>query len=101
SLLPIKDWHLWGVRASVYPKLTGTRSHVCCDHLGQGSESCPPPLLPCSLLGHVTGPRRLRDYSKSAALLAHVQRAPGCEAASCHSWVPTLKMLVPGTQGCW
>ncbi|CAI9546630.1 unnamed protein product, partial [Staurois parvus] len=31
------------------------------------------------LVGHVTGPRRLRGHSQSAALLAHAQWAPGCE----------------------
>ncbi|CAI9622175.1 unnamed protein product, partial [Staurois parvus] len=55
-------------------------------------EAVLPPLPPCSLLGHVTGPRRLQDHSESAALLAHVQWAPGCEAASCHSQVPTLNI---------
>ncbi|CAI9556912.1 unnamed protein product, partial [Staurois parvus] len=40
----------------------------------------------------MTGPRRLRDHSQSAALLAHAQWAPSCEATSCHSRVPTLKM---------
>ncbi|CAI9624464.1 unnamed protein product, partial [Staurois parvus] len=49
-------------------------------------------LPPCSLLGHVTGPGRLQDHSSSTALLAHAQWVPGCEAASCHSRVPTLKM---------
>ncbi|CAI9547142.1 unnamed protein product, partial [Staurois parvus] len=50
-------------------------------------------LPPCSLFGHMTGPRRLQDHSGSAALLAHAQWVPDCEAASCHRQVPTLKML--------
>ncbi|CAI9605479.1 unnamed protein product, partial [Staurois parvus] len=49
-------------------------------------------LHPCSLLGYVRGPRRLQDHSGSAALLVHAQWVPGCEAASYHSQVPTLKM---------
>ncbi|CAI9615949.1 unnamed protein product, partial [Staurois parvus] len=49
---------------------------------------CPFPLPPRNLLGHVTGPRRLRGHSQSAALLAHAQWAYGWEAASCHSQVP-------------
>ncbi|CAI9576690.1 unnamed protein product, partial [Staurois parvus] len=49
-------------------------------------------LPPCSLLVHVTGPRRLQDHSQSAVLLTHEQWVPGCEAASYHSRVPTLKM---------
>ncbi|CAI9541375.1 unnamed protein product, partial [Staurois parvus] len=53
---------------------------------------------PRSLLGLMTGPRRLRGHSQSAAVLAHVQWAPGCEAASCHSRVPTLKMPVLGRE---
>ncbi|CAI9621181.1 unnamed protein product, partial [Staurois parvus] len=53
----------------------------------------PPPSR--SLFGHVTGPRRLQDHSGSAALLMHAQWVPGCEAASCHIRVPTLKMAVP------
>ncbi|CAI9595731.1 unnamed protein product [Staurois parvus] len=61
--------------------------------------SSPPP---CSLVGHVTGPTRLREHSQSSALLDHVQWAPGCEAASCHSLVPTMKMLMPGREdGRW
>ncbi|CAI9614459.1 unnamed protein product, partial [Staurois parvus] len=36
--------------------------------------------------------------SQSAALLAYAQWAPGCKAASCYSWVPTLKMPVPGRE---
>ncbi|CAI9582020.1 unnamed protein product, partial [Staurois parvus] len=97
SLLPIKDWHLWGVEGSGYPNLTGTCSHFRSDRLGDRIPSgrCPPFLPPRSLLGHVTGPRRLQDHLGSAALLAHAQWIPGCEAASCHSRVPTLKMPVP------
>ncbi|CAI9557052.1 unnamed protein product, partial [Staurois parvus] len=49
-------------------------------------------LPPRSLVGHVTGPRRRRGHSGSAAILTHAQWAPVCEAASCHSRVPTLKM---------
>ncbi|CAI9547807.1 unnamed protein product [Staurois parvus] len=30
----------------------------------------------------MTGPRRLQGHSQSAALLAHAQWAPGCEATS-------------------
>ncbi|CAI9585784.1 unnamed protein product [Staurois parvus] len=40
-----------------------------------GSGRCPPALSPRSLLEHVTGPRRLRDHSQSAALLAHASCA--------------------------
>ncbi|CAI9602887.1 unnamed protein product [Staurois parvus] len=65
---------------SRYLNLTGTRSHF------RGV------VLPPHLLRHVTGPRRLPDHSQSAAHLAHAQWAPGCEAATCHSRVPTLKM---------
>ncbi|CAI9566270.1 unnamed protein product, partial [Staurois parvus] len=43
----------------------------------------------------MTGPRRLQDHSGSAAILAHAQWVPYCEAASCHSRVPTLKMPAP------
>ncbi|CAI9562790.1 unnamed protein product, partial [Staurois parvus] len=60
-----------------------------------GSGRCPPFLPPRSLLGHVTGPRRLQDYSGSAVLLPHAQWVPSCEAASYHSRVPTLKMPAP------
>ncbi|CAI9624369.1 unnamed protein product, partial [Staurois parvus] len=52
------------------------------------------PLPPRNLLGHVTGPRRRQDHSQHTALLAHVK----CEATSCHSQVPMLKMPVPGTR---
>ncbi|CAI9587153.1 unnamed protein product, partial [Staurois parvus] len=83
---------------SRYPKLTGTRSHFRCDCLGDRKRKMSSPLPPHSLLGHVTGPRRLRGHSGSAALLMHAQWAPGSEAASCHSRVPTLKMPVPGRE---
>ncbi|CAI9560823.1 unnamed protein product [Staurois parvus] len=33
------------------------------------SQSCPPTLPPRSVVGHVTGPRRLRGHSQSAVLL--------------------------------
>ncbi|CAI9582351.1 unnamed protein product [Staurois parvus] len=49
-------------------------------------------------MGHGTGPRRLQSHSQSAALLVHAQWAPGCEATSCHSRVPTLKMPAPGRE---
>ncbi|CAI9566969.1 unnamed protein product [Staurois parvus] len=64
------------------PNLTGIRSHFRCDCIS-----------PRSLLGHVTGPRRLQDHSQSAALRTHAQWAPSCEAASYYSRVPTLKMM--------
>ncbi|CAI9544200.1 unnamed protein product, partial [Staurois parvus] len=57
--LPIKDWHLWGA-GSGYRNLTGTRSHFRSNRLGDRKVSFLPP---CSLLGHVTGPRRLQDHS--------------------------------------
>ncbi|CAI9561732.1 unnamed protein product, partial [Staurois parvus] len=50
------------------------------------------PEWPCRLLGPVTCLKRRRGHSGISALLAHVQWAPGCEASSCHSRVPTLKM---------
>ncbi|CAI9540748.1 unnamed protein product, partial [Staurois parvus] len=74
---------------SGYLSNSGTCSQFRCDHLGR---SCPPTLTSRSLVEHVADPTRLRDHSGSAALLAHVQWAPGCDAASCHSRVPTLKM---------
>ncbi|CAI9589881.1 unnamed protein product, partial [Staurois parvus] len=45
SDLPIKEWHLWGARGREYPNLTGTRSHFCCDRLGDRKRklSSPPP----------------------------------------------------------
>ncbi|CAI9535013.1 unnamed protein product, partial [Staurois parvus] len=46
----------------------------------------------CSLLGHVTGPRRLQDHLRSAALLTHAQWVPGCETTSYPIRVPTVKM---------
>ncbi|CAI9590578.1 unnamed protein product [Staurois parvus] len=49
----------------------------------------------------MTGPRTLRGHSQRAALLAHAQWAPGCQAASCHSLVPTLKMPAPGREDGW
>ncbi|CAI9605003.1 unnamed protein product, partial [Staurois parvus] len=70
-----------------YLNLTGTHSHF---------RRVVPPPPPCSLVGHVTDPTRLQGHSQSTALLANVQWAPGCETTSCHSRVPTLKMLVPG-----
>ncbi|CAI9585564.1 unnamed protein product, partial [Staurois parvus] len=67
---------------SGYLNLTGTHSHFCYDRLGDRKRKFSS-LPPRSLLGHMTGPRRLWDHSQSAALLAHVQWALGCEAASC------------------
>ncbi|CAI9549442.1 unnamed protein product, partial [Staurois parvus] len=61
--LPIKDWHLWGAGGSGYLNLTGTRSHFCCDHLRDRKRKLSSPLPPHSLLGHMTGPRRLQDHS--------------------------------------
>ncbi|CAI9576176.1 unnamed protein product, partial [Staurois parvus] len=78
-----------------YPNLTGTRSHFRCDRLEDRKRKLSPPLSPHSLLGHMTGPRRLWGHSQSVALLAHVQWALSCEAASCHSRVLTLKMPAP------
>ncbi|CAI9592201.1 unnamed protein product, partial [Staurois parvus] len=80
-----------------YLKLTGTRSPLSqqSPRLSEVEVVLPPHCL----LGHVTGPRSLQDHSQSAALLAHAQWAPGCEAASCHSRVPTLKM--PGREDGW
>ncbi|CAI9600193.1 unnamed protein product [Staurois parvus] len=46
----------------------------------------------------MTGPKRLQGHSQGASLLVHVQWAPGWEAASCHSRVPTLKMPAPGRE---
>ncbi|CAI9568008.1 unnamed protein product [Staurois parvus] len=40
----------------------------------------------------------MTGHSGSAALLTHAQWAPSCEATSCHSRVPTLKMPAPGIQ---
>ncbi|CAI9540824.1 unnamed protein product, partial [Staurois parvus] len=49
-------------------RMTGTCSHFRSDWKQKVS------FLPlCSLLGHVTGPRRLQDHSSSTALLAHAQ----------------------------
>ncbi|CAI9556818.1 unnamed protein product, partial [Staurois parvus] len=42
--------------------------------------------------------QKTTGHSQSAALLMHVQWAPGCEAASGHSRVPTLKMPMPGRE---
>ncbi|CAI9593501.1 unnamed protein product, partial [Staurois parvus] len=84
---------LWGERVPVkfrYPLPLPLQSPKAI-----GSRSCPPPLSPRSLLGHMTGTRRLRDHSQSAVILAHAQWVPGCEAASCHSRVPSLKMPAP------
>ncbi|CAI9550933.1 unnamed protein product [Staurois parvus] len=67
-----RDCRPLGRGGSRYPNFADTSSHF---------------LLP-RFLGHVTGPKRLPDHSQSAALLVHVQWAPGCEAASCHSRVP-------------
>ncbi|CAI9623872.1 unnamed protein product, partial [Staurois parvus] len=50
------NWHLWGSR---YLSNLGTRSHFRSDLLGDRKVSSFPP---CSLLGHVTGPR-LQDHS--------------------------------------
>ncbi|CAI9604763.1 unnamed protein product, partial [Staurois parvus] len=44
---------------SRYQNLTGTRSHFCCDCLGDQKRKLSSPFPPRSLLGHVTGPRRL------------------------------------------
>ncbi|CAI9599870.1 unnamed protein product, partial [Staurois parvus] len=85
--LPFKDWHLWGAGGSGYPNLTGTRSHLRSDCLGDWKRKVSS-LPPCSLLGHVTGPRILQDHSRSTALLAHAQQVPGCEAASYRSGCP-------------
>ncbi|CAI9538670.1 unnamed protein product, partial [Staurois parvus] len=83
----------WG-----YLNLTGTCSHFRSDRLGDRKRKVS--FLPsCSLLGHVTGPRRLQDHSGGAALLVHAQWVPGCEAASYHSRVPTLKMQASWNPG--
>ncbi|CAI9595652.1 unnamed protein product, partial [Staurois parvus] len=58
-----------------------TRSHFRSDRLGDRKWKVSS-LTPCSLLGHVTGPRRLQDHSRSAALLTHAQWVASCEAAS-------------------
>ncbi|CAI9570017.1 unnamed protein product, partial [Staurois parvus] len=60
--LPIKDWHLWGAGGSGYPNLTGTHSHFRSDRLGDRKRKVSSLPL-CSLVGHVTGPRRLQDHS--------------------------------------
>ncbi|CAI9543864.1 unnamed protein product, partial [Staurois parvus] len=65
--------------------------------LAIGSRGCPPR----SLLGHVTDARRLWGHPHSAALLAHAQWSLSCEAASCHSRVPTLTMPAPGREDGW
>ncbi|CAI9536378.1 unnamed protein product, partial [Staurois parvus] len=66
------DWHLWGGGGSRYLSNSGTHSHVRCDRLGDWKwKSSSPPHR--SLLGCMTGPRRLQDHSQSAALLGHVQ----------------------------
>ncbi|CAI9607889.1 unnamed protein product, partial [Staurois parvus] len=82
--LSINYWHLLGSRNL---NLTGTRSH-CTRLWPRRSEAEVVP--PHSFQGHMTSPRRLQGHSQSAAL--HAQWAPGCEATSCHSRVPTLKM---------
>ncbi|CAI9547668.1 unnamed protein product, partial [Staurois parvus] len=80
-----------------YLSNSGTHSHYSCDNLGDRKRKLSSPLPLRTFLGHMTGPQRLHGHSGSTALLAHVQWAPGCEAASCHSRVPTLKMPAPGT----
>ncbi|CAI9607460.1 unnamed protein product, partial [Staurois parvus] len=81
-------------RGERVPNLTGTCSHFWPDRLGVEGV-----LPPCSLLGHVTGPRRLQDHSRRAVLLMHAQWVSGCEAASYHSRVPTLKMRASWNTG--
>ncbi|CAI9537914.1 unnamed protein product, partial [Staurois parvus] len=48
---------------SGYLSYSGTRSHFRSDHLGNRKQKVSSPLPPCSLVGHVTGPRRLQDHS--------------------------------------
>ncbi|CAI9611552.1 unnamed protein product, partial [Staurois parvus] len=45
-----------------YLSNSGTRSHFRSDHLGDRKRKVSS-LPSCSLLGHVTGPRRLQDHS--------------------------------------
>lgn len=61
------------------------------------SRSSPLFLPVHSLLGHVTGPRRLRDHSQSTTQLAHAQWQADCEVARSHIRLPILKMPAPGT----
>ncbi|CAI9582498.1 unnamed protein product, partial [Staurois parvus] len=56
-----------------YPNLTGTHSHFRSDCPGNRKRKVSS-LPPCSLLGHVTGPRRLQDHSRSAVLLAYAHQ---------------------------
>ncbi|CAI9614322.1 unnamed protein product, partial [Staurois parvus] len=65
---------------SGYLSNSGTRSHFLCDHQGDRKRKSSSPLPPRSLLGHMTGPRRLRGHSQSAALLAMKPQAvtAGC-----------------------
>ncbi|CAI9574071.1 unnamed protein product, partial [Staurois parvus] len=79
--LPIKDWHLWEWGGSGYSNLTGTRSHFRCDRLGDWKRKLSSPLPPRSLLGHVTGPKRLRAIHKAQL------RACAVEAAAAR-WAP-------------
>ncbi|CAI9550332.1 unnamed protein product, partial [Staurois parvus] len=58
--LPIKDWHLWR-GGSKYPEFD-RYPPLLADHWPRRSEA-EGVLPPCSLLEHVTGPRRLQDHS--------------------------------------
>lgn len=60
------------------------------------SLGSPLPLPPCSLLGHIIGPRRLVDHSGGAALPVYVQWACGFKVASCYSWLPTVEIPASG-----
>ncbi|CAI9606371.1 unnamed protein product, partial [Staurois parvus] len=57
---------------SGYLSNLGTHSHFRCDHLGDWKRKLYS-LPPRSLVGHVTGPRRLWGHSGSAALLVYAQ----------------------------
>ncbi|CAI9533521.1 unnamed protein product, partial [Staurois parvus] len=98
--LPIKDWHLWGVGGSGYPNLTGTRSHFCWDRLGNRKRklsSFPPSPKSCGTRDRsqkTMGPFRKRSTTPACAVGTWLC----CEAASCHSRVPTLKLTAPGIQ---
>lgn len=50
-----------------------------------------PFLFTCSLLGYVTGPKRLWDYLQSTAQFVHTQWEASCEATGSHSWLPPTK----------
>lgn len=87
----------WHYPSNKYCQVSSSSNRNSLSYLGFfryiQNSALPSPFPPCSPLGHITGPERLRDHSKSMAC------AVGSLLCSrkLHSLLPTVGMLVLGT----